>query len=257
MGKSRKTQHITTVSDLHLFCRRSEAPRHQESISHAASQTDRFVLNGDIFDFRWSTLESTEHTVEAAIEWIDGLVSRAPNCHFDYVLGNHDHVQAFMDALDEYATESPNLSWHPYYLDLGTAIFLHGDVANRRMNAADLELYRENWLFEEQKGEFVNKVYDVAFKAGVHRALNRWAFPTNVIVNRLSHYLKDIGRGPGSITERVYFGHTHVALRDYRHKGQRYFNTGAPMPGLKFEILSAEIPVLETTDIDEARVQAN
>ena len=232
---------VCTVSDLHLFCRRSEAEHHMRDIRGAASKADIFVLNGDTFDFRWSCVGGTAETSRAAIRWLERLAARWPECYFHFVLGNHDHVEVFIDELDELAVRTPNLSWHPYYLKIGNMLFLHGDVANRKMSGTDLERYRETWLHEESRGEFVNTVYDVAFKAGVHRAVNRIAFPTSVVIERIRHYLDDVGEGAGSETEMVFFGHTHSAVDDYEYEGQRFFNGGAPMPGLDFNILTTKV----------------
>ena len=44
------------VSDLHLLTRRTAAGSHRSRLTTAAAAADYFVLNGDIFDFRWSTL---------------------------------------------------------------------------------------------------------------------------------------------------------------------------------------------------------
>ena len=112
-------------------------------IHGAAAKADIFVLNGDTFDFRWSCHGSTVETARKAIGWLEKLTARAPDCFFHFVLGNHDHVGVFIDELHEFAERTPNLAWHPYYVKVGDTLFLHCDVANRRMTAADLERYRE------------------------------------------------------------------------------------------------------------------
>ena len=236
-----KTKEVYTVSDLHLFCRRSEAHRHMRDIHGAAAKADIFVLNGDTFDFRWSCHGSTVETARKAIGWLEELTARSPDCFFHVVLGNHDHVGVFIDELHEFAERTHNLAWHPYYVKVGDTLFLHGDVANRRMTAADLERYRETWLHEESRGELVNTIFDVAFRAGVHQALTKFAFPTSVVVERIRHYLDDIGEGAGSDTDVVFFGHTHTAVDNYEFGGQRFFNSGAPMRGLNFNILGTRI----------------
>lgn len=232
---------VYTVSDLHLFCRRSEAHRHMHDIHDAASKADVFVLNGDTFDFRWSCHGSSPETARKAISWLKKLTSRWPDCDFHFVLGNHDHVGIFIDELHELAERTSNLRWHPYYVKFGDTLFLHGDVANRRMTASDLECYRKTCLHEERRGELVNSIFDVAFRAGIHCAINKLAFPTNVVVERIRHYLDDIGEGEGSDTEVVFYGHTHSAVDNYEFGGQRFFNSGAPMPGLDFKVLSTKV----------------
>ena len=86
------------VSDLHLFANRSNAHRYLAQIAIAASQADVFVLGGDIFDFRWSSLP-TARAVGRAAEWLDALLASSPACQFHLVLGNHDYHQVFIDRL--------------------------------------------------------------------------------------------------------------------------------------------------------------
>jgi len=238
-----KLQNLATVSDLHLFCRRSQAEHHLDSIRQAASESDVFVFNGDIFDFRWSTFVSPEQSVATAIAWLADFVDDAPECVFHYVLGNHDHYRPFIEALKTFAIDHPNFAWSPYYLRLGPALFLHGDVAIRKMTGADLERYREGWLDDPNKGPVANAVFDVAFRMRIHKAIHHIAFPLTPVLERLNHYVEDIGHGAACGVETVYFGHTHIALSHHRHKGLIYRNGGAPMPGLEFHVLRAELPI--------------
>ena len=240
-----KVQKLATISDLHLFCRRSQADRFRDAIHEAAAASDVFVLNGDIFDFRWSTLVSPEQTVVSAIAWLTELIEAAPHCTFHYVLGNHDHYGIFMDALEVFAEAHANFEWSPYYLRLGTALFVHGDVTIRKMTGADLEQYRAGWLEDANRGPVANAVYDVAFKFGVHKAVHHVAFPLSAVLERLHHYVEDIGHGASGGVETVYFGHTHLAMPHHRHNGLIFRNSGAPMPGLKFHVLTADLPIEE------------
>ncbi len=234
-------QRVNTVSDLHLFCRRSLAQRYMPAIETAAADADVFVFNGDTFDFRWSCYATAAETSREAVKWLERIAQDCPETRFEFLLGNHDHVQVFIDSLHDLAERTPNFNWHPYYLKLGNALFLHGDVSIRKMTASDLERFRNGWLYEESRGEFVNSVYDIAFRAKVHCAISRLAFPTRVTIERVRHYLDSIGEGAGSTTESVYFGHTHCMINGYDYLGQRFFNGGAPMPGLDFSVMSARV----------------
>src|SRR5688500_8462178 len=144
--------HNYFVSDLHMFSRRSQAALHQATIHAAADRAQTFVLGGDVFDFRWSTLGSVDETVERAIHWLDDLVASHRQCDFHFVLGNHDFNRRFLTALDTYSIAAPNLSVHHYYLRLGKSMFLHGDVADKLgLCPEKLRYCREHWLREEQR----------------------------------------------------------------------------------------------------------
>jgi len=104
-----RTQEVATTSDLHLFCRRSQGEAHIDTIFDAARNADSFVLNGDIFDFRWSVFPTRSETIDRALAWLDELTTVNPDCQFHYVLGNHDTVHEFVDALDAFAKDTSNL----------------------------------------------------------------------------------------------------------------------------------------------------
>ena len=88
------------VSDLHLFARRSAGEEYLHSLRSQLASTDVLVLNGDIFDFRWSTLPSVEATAARALEWLEALHAAYPSCTIHYVLGNHDCPTFFRARLD-------------------------------------------------------------------------------------------------------------------------------------------------------------
>ncbi len=234
-------KHVSVVSDLHMFCQRSHWEVHLPAIEAAAAAADLFVFNGDTFDFKWTTLNSVEQTIQAAVDYLEDLAIRFPSCQFHVNLGNHDHVQGFIDALAELAGRTKNLSWHPYYLRIANTLFIHGDAATRKMNQAQLEAYRANWLHHKKQGKMKNRVYDAAFKAGAHLAVSRLAHPHRRTLQRVHSYIHDIGHGEPEGVENVYFGHTHVAVDGARYGGVTFHNGGAPMRGMTFNLLTLKI----------------
>lgn len=226
------------VSDLHLFARRSRADEHVDAIRGAAADAHTFVLGGDIFDFRWTTLTSLDHTIDAAVEWLETLAGDHPHCEFHFVLGNHDHHHGFIERLGALADDTENLSWHPYFLRLGSSLFLHGDVADRKMSQQQLAARRDRFARHElTKGQLANALYDAAIEARLHLAVNRLAHPPQRVAKRIVSYLTHIGHGPHNGLEDIYFGHTHAALRGFEYQGLRFHNGGAPIKGLEFQVL--------------------
>ncbi len=228
---------ICVVSDLHMFCGRSRWQDHLSAIYAAAQEADLFVFNGDTFDFKWTILNSIPDTVRAAIAFLRDFATRNPECQIHVNLGNHDHMQVFIDALDILARETPNLSWHPYYLRLGNRLFLHGDVAQRKMKHRQLERYRSGWLHRKKQGRFKNQVYDAVYRTGAHLAITQLAFPPRRTLKRVSAYLEDIGHDAESGVEHVYFGHTHVRIHGHMYRGLTFHNGGAPLEGVPFSLL--------------------
>lgn len=232
------------VSDLHVFSSRSRADLHLRNLRRAADRADSFVLGGDIFDFRWSTLGSFEKSLDAAEQWLEELIAPRPHCHFHYLLGNHDCHPKFVDRLQRLSEAHCNMSWHADYLRQGDTFFLHGDVLDGRGTPASLEHTRQRWSRKHETcGWLRNVAYDTAIKVRLHKAVGKFAHPPKRVFRRLMTYLTHVGHGPDTGTRQVYFGHTHVAVSDYQVGGIRFHNGGAPIPGLRFQLLEVRTPL--------------
>src|SRR5687767_10218866 len=154
------------VSDLHLFANRSRGERHLEAIRDSAARCRWCILGGDIFDFKWSTLPDHTSTVTAALHWLHDLSARVPDCQVHFLLGNHDYHPALIERLPQLAAELPNFSWERFYLRLADAVFLHGDVADRKMTAARLEQRREMYR-HDSRSRAQHRAYDMVVKTHV------------------------------------------------------------------------------------------
>lgn len=230
------------ISDLHLFCRRFHGEFYWQKALLAVQSARVFVLGGDIFDFRWTTMSTIEETAGEAIRMLRTLVSRNRECSFHFILGNHDHHDAFLTRLQQLELEELRLSVHPYFLRLGTSVFLHGDVATARMDHESLVRKRAGWLHVRRQGRVMNRLYDVAVVVRAHTLVYRTAYPTHAVVRRLIAYLDRIGHGPQTGVTDVYFGHTHLPLSDFPHDGVRFHNCGAPLKGCTFRFLENVVP---------------
>lgn len=227
------------VSDLHLFANRSNAHGYLERIGEASSRADYFVLGGDIFDFRWASIPPLR-AAEAAARWLTQLTSDCPKCHFHLVLGNHDYHQVLIDRLVRLEKQISNLSWHPFYVRLGESVFLHGDVAERRMDAQRLAKARSEWLNRRRRGPFMSKMYDVVVLTRLHKPVPHLVFSKRIVVRRIFRYLESIDQGPDAGVRDVYFGHTHKNLADFQFRGLTFHNGGAGIKGIKFRIIEAK-----------------
>lgn len=229
---------ISVVSDLHIFCTRSNWEKNLRAIEEAIHNSDIFVLNGDTFDFRWAIKYPKELAYEKAIRFLKELTQKNPNCHIHLNLGNHDHHREFCRLLEELEKEVPNFSWHPYYLRVGNIVFLHGDVTTRKMKHSQLEKYRIRCEVKSPKKTLLlNNLYDMAIEMKTHIVLSRLYFRHRRTAKKLLWYLNDVDLGPDSGITDVYFGHTHVPLRNFRYKGITFHNTGTAYKGMKLNIL--------------------
>lgn len=237
------------ISDLHKFSRRSYAELHEPEINKAAARAKTFVLGGDIFDFRWSTLPSLESSIDAAIEWLADLTKLNAACDFHYVLGNHDFNLPFMQALDEFADAIAHFTWHRYYHRIGDCMFLHGDVADGGVTHEALMAARENCHYNRQPHAVRHYLYDVVVHLRAHKAVAKSMNRKQKVASRIHFYLQDIGHDASNGLRHVYFGHTHVPMGGYEYEGLKFHNGGASIKFMDFRIL----PV----DINHGDVEAN
>ena len=218
------------ISDLHLFTHRTAADGYAAAMSAAAGEADFFVLNGDIFDFRWTTLPSIEATADAAIEWLDALARKHPTCRFFYVLGNHDGLEFFADRLDALAERTPNFEWRPSHLRVGKALFLHGDLPLRSRHAGAFERTLRQGGRKRSKMSYLG--YHVFMAAHMHRCAAR-VQGSKRFARRILRRLRQHGNGLAEGLSDVYFGHTHRAFSDFSLEGITFHNTGSAIRGLK------------------------
>jgi len=223
------------VSDLHLFARRSNGEACFHSVRADLASVDLLVLNGDIFDFRWSTLPGHGTTVDAAVTWLQDLAADFPRCEIHYVLGNHDCLALFRDRLPRLCATGSRLHWHEHHLRLGTALFLHGDCTVDRMDLPALQAYRRIWEQDRQRGTVAGAAYLLADRLGLTRWVHDRHFPRDRTVARIVHHLDHTHEGWRKQIRDCYFGHTHRAFADHASEGVNFHNTGSAIRGMEFK----------------------
>lgn len=229
------------VSDLHFFARRSRAGDCFDSVRTSLASAQVLVLNGDIFDFRWSTLADVDSTLDAAIRWLRDLARDFPECEVHYVIGNHDCLTRFRERLDASRPALPRLQCHEQGLRLGDRLFLHGDCAHRWMDPTGLRHYREQWNNDRQHGRLTTTAYLAADRLRLTHAAHAGWFPRRDTVKRLAHYLDQAWPDWRRATRHCYFGHTHLPFSDYRHDGVVFHNTGSAIRGMGFNPIVFEV----------------
>lgn len=206
-------------------------------------QSKRFILGGDIFDFRWCTQVSVGHAVDDSIDWLQRLIEFNTDCKFYYLLGNHDCHPAFVESLDRLSHSIPQLSWHRHFLRLDQNVFLHGDIVDTRVLPGQdfhsvLDAKRLKGELRKPPTQVSHAMYDMAVRARIHRLVVQVAKRPKPVLQRLTHYLEAHSLDRSTGVQNVYFGHTHRKLTDVPHEGIRFHNPGAAIKGLPFEMLT-------------------
>ena len=225
------------ISDLHLLAPWSAADDHLDEMYAAARRSDFFILNGDIFDFRWSALSSARRSVNAAIDWLRAFTAAAPQCRLFYILGNHDNLHGLAERLDALKLERENFDWRRSHLRIGDAMFTHGDLLFR--SGTSDPFHRSLLPAIENKHRALSRAYHFLHGMRIHR-LNASFYGEERCVRRVSRSLSRSGNGHMDGIADVYFGHVHMAFTDIAHDGLNFHNTGSVIQGLPWHMLEVE-----------------
>lgn len=229
-------EHGATVSDLHLFSHHSRPGRYLALIEAEARRSRVFILNGDIFDFKWSEHGVFSRSVEAASRFLCELLEAAPGCRFEVILGNHDAVTPYMEALAELAATHPNLNWHEFACVVGDRVFLHGDAIHAGASNEAVRRFR-NKLQRPANGHALQRMAHGA----VHRSHVPWMalklFPKRILAARLLAYLENENWLTGGSVRHVHFGHTHTDFEDFRYRGYCFHNCGSATHGARLRVV--------------------
>jgi UDP-2,3-diacylglucosamine pyrophosphatase LpxH len=230
-------KHGYVVSDLHIFAKWSSAEKYMSDIRKACADAGFFVFNGDIFDFRWSTLGSSRKTVELAIEWFRELCTEFPECRFFYVLGNHDSHVNFLEPLTKLADEKENFYWHSSHFKIASSLFMHGDLIFTMRNISPF--VRKKFKNAEPRPAVISSGYHFAIGMGAHHFVSR-IYAKQRCAKYVLRVLKKKDRAKLENITDIYIGHTHVAFSDFAYKGFMFHNSGSAVHDLHCNIMKVD-----------------
>lgn len=231
------------LSDLHLLSGRSSGEACLRAIRDKLRSAKVIVLNGDTFDFRWSTLHDETASILGALEWLGKFVEENPHADIHFILGNHDCLAAFTSRLDEFASTQPRFHWHGISLNLGENLFVHGDCTHRRMDARGLSNYRREWELDKPRHPGLGHGYRLADRLGITWLFHRIHFPQKRTIGRLLWYLDHTHQGWRETTRNCYFGHTHLPFSGFAEGQVLFHNTGSAIGSSSFSPLFFDLPV--------------
>lgn len=224
------------ISDLHLFSRRSIGQKHWDDFNSSLRHVNLLVLGGDIFDFRWSKYADSRSTTEAAEEWLSTLLSQHNHLRVAYMLGNHDCSHAMKMALCEMSKATERFEWYEHMLQMGSKVFLHGDILDAGLTKERLFEYRKKFSGEASaKGKLANILYDAMIASRVHRLPGQLHHTPKKTTARLHEYLSNDDSLDDCDIREVYFGHTHSPMNNESLGNFHFFNPGSGIKHLLFQ----------------------
>ena len=227
-------EHGYVVSDLHMFTKWTSVEKYMCGIRKAASTADFFVFNGDIFDFRWSTLGSAKKTAQFAIEWFKEICLDFPSCTFIYILGNHDAYQQLLQPLADFAAKQDNFIWHDSFIKIGSSLFMHGDLIFSIRNKSPFE--RIKYKHRNPARSILRKTYHRAIKMGAHNIVSKLHAKERCAKYVLQVLEKNKNDKLKGITD-IYIGHTHVGFSDYKYHEYTFHNSGSAIHDLHCNLM--------------------
>ena len=241
-----KLIHGFVLSDLHIFTKWTSIDKYMQEITNTAGKSDFGVLNGDIFDFKWSTLGSSKETAIKSTEWLREICITSPKCKFYYVLGNHDAHIIFPEYLNALNKELNNFHWSASHFFIGSFLFMHGDLLFTLKKTSPFKRPKNKYIVKSPKNLYQSHGYNVAINMGAHKLVTGC-----MNIKQTSKYITKVlnkNHIPqiDNVTD-VYIGHTHSAFSNFKYSHFAFHNTGSAVTGLKCNILNIKTnaPIVE------------
>lgn len=228
------------ISDLHIFSCVSLYAKHLPMLEDAAGRHKVVVLNGDTFDFKRSRFSTNAETSQEAVRWLASLCLRHPATTFYFLIGNHDCNREFVEELRLLEKRCVNLHVADPVLQIGSCLFVHGDVCDLRAGETSLARLRERYSVQERSlGSIIFAQLVTHLRANIVEYVRH---PRQALCQKIVSYLQATHPEKLASAERIYFGHTHVPFTDYAFAGLRFSNTGSAIRGLKMNALEFPLP---------------
>lgn len=153
-------------------------------------------------------------------------------------MGNHDGIEQFVKPLDSLAEKYSNFSWHPAYITIHEALFLHGDIPVRSKGVLLLE--RKLIKQKKLKGSFINIFYSLFTNSGMlkyYRLIHNKSKTRNSLSTTISNHKNSFNQEIKS----VYFGHTHIPYNNFQFNGLVLNNLGSAIKHLPFNMTAIQL----------------
>ncbi len=212
---------FTVISDMHIGAETSRLTKDDKILAQLIERfkaCDDVVLNGDTLEISHpfsipgkrdevldaETLQAVEKRIQKLLPRLKAILEACPHTRFHYMLGNHDGFPIFHERLTEFAKNHANLNVYEGNVILGDALFVHGDLV------VPPKYYKTgNTIMQDR---LLNKGEPGAMEKDMYRDIY--------------DHLNQQGELEG-IT-RIFIGHTHLPVVDYRVPGATasFYNTG-------------------------------
>lgn len=226
------------VSDLHVFSGRSVGETLPNELHVAFPNANLLVLGGDIFDFKWSPMGEEETLVEAE-KWLMTMLDQWQG-KVMFLAGNHDCLPKFFERLEAVARRCDRFSWHDHQVQLGDAVFLHGDMLDAGNHLSMLADYRYKFHPTASQTPLSRRAYSAIVAMRLHRMAPKLRHRQLQTCQKLYNLLPQLVESPKAV-RRVFYGHTHVTVPGREFQGVKFYNPGAAVRHIAFKPIQFEV----------------
>jgi UDP-2,3-diacylglucosamine pyrophosphatase LpxH len=221
------------VSDLHMFAkvihhgmsysvsRYDKEPKLREAIDKAMDKADVIVLNGDIFEMFYTP--DLKKVAADSVQWLKELIAKYPKKEIHFVLGNHEGVREFVDAVKE--IKADNFKFHERAFQPNEkTLFMHGDeIVAGKYGERHIYTFKTAWT------SLMTRFFNHAGEGpAMGSGFMRWYRPPEWTAKNLFKTVADpriTEKTKGEVThgdkvENIFIGHTHIPFVDFPVKNE-------------------------------------
>lgn len=225
------------ISDTHFFAKRSRNVLLEEKLFSKLKDTDFLVLNGDIFDFRWSQYPSLRESVDHAHAWIVQILESFKKLKIIYILGNHDYSHLFIEGLNHLKKEYAGFNFFKYFAYTENCLFLHGDCVNHFTSFEAHQEYRNRWANGKRWLSIMEIGYETLDFFHLPRLIHTVKYAKQHVAKRILHFIQLLPEDNLSQIKNIYFGHTHLPMESFLWDHHVFANSGSTIKGFQWRII--------------------
>ena len=157
-----------------------------------------------------------------------------------FLAGNHDCLPKFFDVMGDVARHCDRFTWHDHHVQLGDAVFLHGDVLDAGSDLSRLADYRYKFHPTSNQTAFSRRAYSAIVAMRLHRMAPKFRHRQIQTCQKLYSLLPQLVDSPKQV-RRVFYGHTHVSVAGCEFQGVQFYNPGAAVRHIAFKPIQFEV----------------
>jgi UDP-2,3-diacylglucosamine pyrophosphatase LpxH len=219
---------LLVISDLHLLSERSIFTLNLQPLYNIISNKNILVLNGDIFDLKWSIIKK-----EKVSEYINAFFKKCSELADEvyFIYGNHESYTEQKILIENAVKNLDNVKTYEHYFIFNEHFFTHSDLEIGKKPARSFKPKMH------YKNKTISKIYGFIIFLRIGNLVAKF-FTANYCAPKLHSHNKSIIEQNN--IKNVYFGHTHLPFNNYIYNEITFSNTGSAVKYMGFNPIIVE-----------------